>query len=101
MMTVMARKTSLENKHLRNCDYFAIISSCSHFTMLAKNPITGLVFAPYRELKIYGCIGLSRHQNGKCGNFTLLFCNGQHGFVHKCVPHVQHDYFSSLDQSNV
>ena len=27
MMTATARKTSLENKHLRNCDYFAIISS--------------------------------------------------------------------------
>ena len=28
------RETSLENKNLRNCDYFAIITSCSHFTML-------------------------------------------------------------------
>ena len=24
---------SLENKHLHNCDYFAIIPSCSHFTI--------------------------------------------------------------------
>ena len=31
MMTEPARKTSLEYKHLRNCDYFAIISSCLHF----------------------------------------------------------------------
>ena len=23
-----------------------------------------------------------------------------HGLVHKCVLHMQHDYFSSLDQSN-
>ena len=37
------KKKSLENKHLRNCDYFAIIPSCSHFTMLTKNPATGLV----------------------------------------------------------
>ena len=43
MMTEPARKTSLENKHLRNCDYFAIIPSCSHFTMLTKNPAPGLV----------------------------------------------------------
>ena len=43
MMTATARKTSLENLHLRNCDYFAIIPSCSHFTMLANNPTTGLV----------------------------------------------------------
>ena len=41
MMTEPARKTSFENKHLRNCDYFAIIPSCSHFTMLAKNRGTG------------------------------------------------------------
>ena len=32
-ITETARKTSLKNKHLRNCDYFAIIPSCSHFTM--------------------------------------------------------------------
>ena len=43
MMTEMARETSLKNKHLRNCDYFAIIPSCSHFTMLKKNPANGLV----------------------------------------------------------
>ena len=42
----------------------------------------------------------SCHQNGKYGNFTLLFCRGRHGLVLKCVSHVQHDYFSSLDQSN-
>ena len=44
--TATARKASLENKHLRNCDYFAIIPSCSHFEMLAKKPTTGLVYAP-------------------------------------------------------
>ena len=43
MMTEPARKTALENKHLRNCDYFAIIPSCSHFKMSTKNPVTGLV----------------------------------------------------------
>ena len=43
MMTEPARKTSLENKHLRNCDCFAIIPSCSHFTILTKNPATGFV----------------------------------------------------------
>ena len=45
MMTEPVRKTSLENKHLRNCDYFAIIPSCSHFKMLTKNSATGLVWA--------------------------------------------------------
>ena len=43
MMTETARKASLKDKDLRNCDYFAIILSCSHFTMLMKNPATGLV----------------------------------------------------------
>ena len=43
MMTEAARKTSLKKKHLRNCDYFAIIPSCSHYTMLTKNPATELV----------------------------------------------------------
>ena len=42
MTMAMARKMSLENKDLCNCDYFAMILS-SHFTMLVKNPITGLV----------------------------------------------------------
>ena len=42
-MTETARKTSFKNEHLRNSDYFAIIPSCSHFTMLTKNPVTGLV----------------------------------------------------------
>ena len=36
----------------------------------------------------------------KCDNFTLLLRRGRHGLVHKSVPHVQHDYSSSLDQSN-
>ena len=43
MMTATAIKTSLENKHVRNCDYFAIIPSGSHFKMLAKSFPTGLV----------------------------------------------------------
>ena len=54
MMTETARKTSLKNKHSRNCDYFAIIPSCSHFTLLTKNPANGLVRAvssKYTELK--------------------------------------------------
>ena len=27
----------------------------------------------------------SCHQNGKCGNFMLLFCRGRHGLVHECI----------------
>ena len=46
MMTVTARRASLENEHLRNCDYFVIITSYLHFTMFTKNASTGLVYAP-------------------------------------------------------
>ena len=41
----------------------------------------------------------SCHQNGKYINFTLLFCRGRHGVLHKWIPHGKHAYFSS-DQSN-
>ena len=43
MITETARTASLKNKHFRNYGYFAIIPSCSHFTMLTKDPATGLV----------------------------------------------------------
>ena len=33
-------------------------------------------------------------------HFMLLFCRRSHGLVNECVPHVQHAYFSTLDQSN-
>ena len=38
--------------------------------------------------------------NSEMAYFTLLFCRERNGHVHKSVPHVQHDYFSTLDQSN-
>ena len=88
MMTATARKTSLENKHLRNCDCFVIIPSCSHFTMLAKNPTTGnwnslsAVKLNTQNLR-FTVVCSKRHQNSKCGNFTLLFYRGRHGLVHK------------------
>ena len=44
-MTETASKTSLKNKDLCNCGYFAIIPCCSHFTMLTKNPATGLALS--------------------------------------------------------
>ena len=34
IMTAMARKRNLKvNTNLRNCDYFVIIPSCSHFIL--------------------------------------------------------------------
>ena len=41
MTTATARKTALENKHLRNCDYLQF-----SYLVLAKQATTGLVFAP-------------------------------------------------------
>ena len=35
-----------------------------------------------------------------CGNFTLSFGRLRQIIVLKCVPHVQHDYFSSFNQSD-
>ena len=40
----------------------------------------------------------SCHQNGKYINFTLWFCRGWHGVLHKWIPHGKNAYFSS-DQS--
>ena len=45
MTTATTRKKSLENKHLRRCDYFAIIPLCSHSTVLEKDAKTRLVCA--------------------------------------------------------
>ena len=39
-------------------------------------------------------------ENLKCGNFTLSFGRLRQGIVLKCVPHVQHDYFSLFNQSD-
>ena len=38
MMTETARKTSLKNKHLRNCDYFAIILILFAFYNVNEEP---------------------------------------------------------------
>ena len=39
-------------------------------------------------------------QNLKCENFTSSFGRLRQNIAPKSVPHVQHDYFSSLNQSN-
>ena len=40
------------------------------------------------------------HQNLKYGNFTSSFGRLRQNIAPKSVPHVQHDYFSSFDQTN-
>ena len=41
-----------------------------------------------------------RRQNLKYENFTSSFSRLRQNFAPKSVPHVQHDYFSSFNQSN-
>ena len=46
----MVTKTSLENEHLGNGDYFVIIASSSHPLLLTQHPTNGLVEAPLKEI---------------------------------------------------
>ena len=43
--TAMTTKTSLENEHLGNDDYFVVISSSSHPLLLTEHVANGLVEA--------------------------------------------------------
>ena len=43
-----ATKTTLENNHLENVDYFAIIASSSHLLLLTELAASGLVEAPLK-----------------------------------------------------
>ena len=83
---------SIENKYLPACVYFAVLPLSSHSTMLEK-VYKWLVCEPLNYLS-------SCKQNNKRGNFKLLFSRGEHGFVLKSLPHVQHAYFSQLEESN-
>ena len=52
--------TLLENKYLPNCDYFAIVPSCTHSIIMVKYATTGLVCAllhsirRIKDLPLYG-----------------------------------------------
>ena len=46
--TATARKTSLENTHLGNGDYFVIIASSSRPFLLTEHAANGLVGAPLK-----------------------------------------------------
>ena len=71
MTKAMQRKTSLEKKNLRNCDYFVIIPS-AHSTVFAKYTSTRMQGAPLILItRIKDFFVFSRcRQNHKCGNFT-------------------------------
>ena len=48
----------------------------------------------------FSAAGSRCHQNLKSEKFTSLFCRLSPKIATKSMPHVQHDYFSSLSQSN-
>ena len=48
MMTGTATKTSLENKHLGNSEYFVIITSSSHPLSLIEHAANRLIEAPLK-----------------------------------------------------
>ena len=48
----------------------------------------------------FAAAGSRCHQNLKYENFTSSFGRLRQKVARKCVPHVQHDYFSSFNQSN-
>ena len=76
-----------------------IISSSSHSLWLTEHAANGLVEAPF-EVKLVTIVFSRCCQNLKFGNFTLSFGRLRQRVVLKSVPHVQHDYFSSFDQSD-
>ena len=92
----MATKTSLENKHLGNGDYFVIIASSSHLLFLTEHAANGLVEAPLKQIERIKDLLLCVHVAVKTltfGNFTSSFGRLRQRMVLKCVPHMQHDYF--------
>ena len=86
MITGTARKTLLKNLHLHNCDYFAIVPSCSHLTMLARNPTTGLVCAPLNQIPRTKDLPLYAEVVIKTVNVVILRC---------CFPEDGTDLFRS------
>ena len=49
-MTATAAKTSIENIHLGNGDYFLIIACSSHPLLLTEHAENGLVEVPLKEI---------------------------------------------------
>ena len=99
MTIATLRKTSLEDTHLRNRNYFkriyfVEIKRCWRWTLQR-----GCKERRSRKYRFTTVACSSCRQNRKCGIFTLLFWRERYRIVLKSVPHVQHDYFSSFNQS--
>ena len=85
---------------MANVDAFVIVASCSHPLLLTEYTAKGLGVAPV-EVNIENerfAVVFSRYL--KFGNSTLSFGRLRRRIALECVPHVQHDYFSSSNQSD-
>ena len=96
-MTTLAMKTSLQNKYLGNGDCFVIIASSSisdrvRCKWTARSSIeVNIENGRFTIACSHCCTKL------KFGNFTLVDCER---IVLNCMPHVQHNYSSSFNQSD-
>ena len=73
--TATAAKTSLENKHLGNANYFKIISSSSHPILLIEHAANGQVEAPLKLILRMKDLLLSVHVVDKTLNFEISRCH--------------------------
>ena len=101
LMTATATKTSLEKniwEMVTNCDYCFFLASCvvdrPHCKWTGRSPIK-VNLENERFTVVY-----SRCHYISLRNFVLSFDRLRQRIVLKCVPHVQHDYFSSLLRVN-
>ena len=66
-----------------------------HFRLLGTNG-----FHVKAKSERFTAASFCRRQNLKYENFTSSFGRLRQNIAPKSVPHVQHDYFSSFNQSN-
>ena len=82
------------------CDYSMLITLYKigelHFRLLGKNG-----FHIKAKSERFTTASSRCCQNLKYENFTLTFCRLSHNIAPKSVPHVQHNYFSSFNKSNL
>lgn len=100
-------KTTISRWLILNIDLGngASIPPCSHVTaLLAKNTSNNRIEAPSMEIlrmKMLRCFGI--HVLVNILNLEISCCclpDYDNGNILKFVSHVQHDYFSSFDQSD-
>ena len=88
---------------MHNGDYFAIIAFLSHSILLTYYAKNEPVRAPYKfsiKNERFTVVCSRFRLNLKFGHFTFSFGRLRQRVLLKCVPHVQHDYFSSFNQSD-